>query len=61
MHHLRLLEKVEAWKKDDGFNRRGVVAERQRRTLGYVRSVDDPEHLKNRGVLSRSTKGGAGM
>ena len=32
MYHLLLLEKVTAWRRNDGFDRSEVLAERQRRT-----------------------------
>ena len=41
--HLRLHAKRAAWKRDDGFDRREVIAERQRRTLGHGCLVDDPK------------------
>ena len=40
--YLRLLQKLAAWKRDDGFDRREVIAER--RALKHVCLVDDPKH-----------------
>ena len=40
--YLRLLQKLAAWKRDDGFDRREVTAER--RALKHVCLVDDPKH-----------------
>ena len=44
MHHLRLLEKLAAWSRNNGFDRSEVLAERQRRTRGRVFLVDNPKH-----------------
>ena len=44
MHHVRLLEKVAPWRRNDGFDRSEVLAERQRRTQRHVYSVDVSEH-----------------
>ena len=41
--HLGLHEKRAVWKRDDKFDRREVIAERQRRTLGHGCLVDDPK------------------
>ena len=44
MHHLLLLEKLTAWRRNDAFDRSEVLTEKQRRTQGCVYSVNDPEH-----------------
>ena len=44
MYHLRLLEKVSVWRRNDGFDRNEVLAERQGRTQRHVYSVDGSEH-----------------
>ena len=44
IHHLRLLEKLAAWRKNDGFDRSEVLAEKQRRIQEHVCSVDGPKH-----------------
>ena len=46
IRHFRLFEKLEAGKRDDGFDRKEVIVERQCRTLEHVCSVDVPEHPK---------------
>ena len=45
MCHLRLLEKLTAWKRDDGFDRNKIIAEKHWRTLRRLYSGDDPKHF----------------
>ena len=44
MHSLRLLENLAASRRNNVFDRSEGMADRQRRILGRVYSVDDPEH-----------------
>ena len=46
MNHLRLLKKLAAWRRTNGFDRNEVLAERQHRPQGHVCSVDDPKHYE---------------
>ena len=46
MHYLRLQERLAVGKKNNGFDRSEVLAERQRKIQGRVCSVDDPNNSK---------------
>ena len=49
----RLLEKHAAWAGEKGIHSIKEIAERQRRTLGLVRSVDDPKHSQIEKKITR--------
>ena len=44
MDHFRQPEKLEAWRRSNGFDTSEVLVERKHKTQGHVCSVDDPEH-----------------
>ena len=45
MRHLRLLEKLAAWTRDDGSDRNKIIAEMHRRTPRRLYPGDEPEHF----------------